>query len=89
MTKNVSVEVEYSLDDFDVDDIIDELRRRHLTQSELHELYDFTRKKLKKSAPRGNVVEVHVDSLLDKMKLDFVLEATEKFTLYQLEQKLQ
>lgn len=88
MTKRVTVDVECSVEDFDVDDVIYDLKKRHLTQDELEDIYEFSRKRLKKRSPKDNVIEVEVDSLLDKMKFELLKEAMQRYTLHELENKL-
>jgi hypothetical protein len=84
-----SVTVDVDVDEFDTDDLIEELEhrfdRKRIYKSDLQQLKDFCKKVLQ--GKQDN--EVTDGSLLDNMKLECYLENKEKFTLLELQQALQ
>lgn len=86
MTKTITVEktvtIDLDLDEFDTDELIQELKSRHLTRWAKKELLEFVSEfKIKTGS---NTVMIETETLADVMKVELLQEAVKKYSYIQL-----
>lgn len=81
---SISVDVDVDLDVFDLDEILKELRERYDSKKNQKQINEFI-KRMKIDCEENDNLNL---SILDKMKIDFLMQNLNKITLNNLENLL-
>lgn len=87
-TKEITTTAEVSLNDFDVNEIIEYLQSIHITKDEYDRLYNVLRKNKVLVRLSDAEPEYMFDNLADQFKFETCLEAMKKYSQEELQKRL-